>query len=76
VVAYARTKEIDENGTFIKNYVTPMKADSHDPVARFREMLLIPSWCYQIYGVMRMSALRQIPPQGIYANGAISPGSS
>jgi glycosyltransferase involved in cell wall biosynthesis len=69
VVAYANTKEVDENGTFIKNYVTPMKADSADPVARFREMLLISSWCYQIYGVMRMSALRQIPPQGMYVNG-------
>jgi glycosyltransferase involved in cell wall biosynthesis len=69
VVAYAKTKEIDENGTFIKNYVTPMKADSPDPVARFREMLLVSSWCYQIYGVMRMSAMRQIPPQGIYPNG-------
>jgi glycosyltransferase involved in cell wall biosynthesis len=69
VVAYASTKEVDENGTFIKNYVTPMKADSADPVARFREMLLISSWCYQIYGVMRMSALRQIPPQGMYVNG-------
>jgi glycosyltransferase involved in cell wall biosynthesis len=69
VVAYARTKEVNENGTFIKNYVMPVKADSPDPVARFREMLLVPSWCYQIYGLMRMSALRQIPPQGIYANG-------
>jgi glycosyltransferase involved in cell wall biosynthesis len=69
VVAYAKTKEVDENGTFIKNYVTPMKADSHDPVARFREMLLVSSWCYQIYGVMRMSALRQLPPLGSYVNG-------
>ena len=69
VVAYAKTKEVDENGTFIKNYVTPMKADLSDPVARFREMLLIFHMCYQIYGVMRMSALRQIPPQGIYVNG-------
>jgi glycosyltransferase involved in cell wall biosynthesis len=69
VVAYASTKEVDENGTLIKNYVTPMKADSADPVSRFREMLLISSWCYQIYGVMRMSALRQIPPQGMYVNG-------
>ena len=68
VVAYAKTKEIDENGTFIKNYVTPMKADSNDPVARFREMLLIYHWCYQIFGVMRMSALRQLPPQGSYVN--------
>jgi glycosyltransferase involved in cell wall biosynthesis len=69
VVAYAKTKEVDENGTFIKNYVTPMKADSDDPVARFHEMLLIRHMCYQIYGVMRMSALRQIPPQGVYVNG-------
>jgi glycosyltransferase involved in cell wall biosynthesis len=69
VVAYARTKEVDENGTFIKNYVTPMRADSNDPVARFREMLLVSSWCYQIYGVMRMSALRQLPPLGSYVNG-------
>jgi len=69
VVAHARTKEVDENGTFIKNYVTPMKTDYDDPVARFREMLLSGGdRCYQIYGVMRMSALRQIPPQGIYVN--------
>jgi glycosyltransferase involved in cell wall biosynthesis len=68
VVAYAKTKEVDENGTFIKNYVTPMKADSNDPVVRFREMLLIYHWCYQIFGVMRMSALRQLPPQGSYVN--------
>jgi glycosyltransferase involved in cell wall biosynthesis len=69
VVAYAGAKEVDENGTFIKNYVTPMKADSNDPVARFREMLLTYHMCYQIYGVMRMSALHQIPAQGIYVNG-------
>jgi glycosyltransferase involved in cell wall biosynthesis len=68
VVAFARTKEVDENGTFIKNYVTPMKVDSNDPVARFREMLLISSWSYEIFGVMRMSALRQIPPHGSYVS--------
>jgi hypothetical protein len=32
-------------------------------------MLLILHRCYQIFGVMRMSALRKIPPQGIYVNG-------
>jgi glycosyltransferase involved in cell wall biosynthesis len=68
VVAYARTKEVDENGAFIKNYVAPMKAESNDPVARFREMLLNYHMCYQIFGVMRMSALRQLPPQGSYVN--------
>jgi glycosyltransferase involved in cell wall biosynthesis len=70
VVAYARTKEVDKNGNFIKYYVTPMRnTNSSDPVARFREMLLILHRCYQIFGVMRMSALRKIPPQGIYVNG-------
>jgi glycosyltransferase involved in cell wall biosynthesis len=69
VLAYARTKEVDENGIFIRNYVTPAKADSNNPVERFREMLLIDHYCYQIYGVMRMSALRQLPPQGIYVHG-------
>jgi glycosyltransferase involved in cell wall biosynthesis len=70
VVVYARTKEIDENGTFIKNYITPIKTDYNDPVARFREMLMTGGcMCYQIFGVMRMSALSRIPPQGIYVNG-------
>jgi hypothetical protein len=69
VLAHARTKEVDENGTFIRNYTTPMKTDYDDPVARFREMLHSGGhMCYQIYGVMRISALRQLPPQGIYVN--------
>jgi glycosyltransferase involved in cell wall biosynthesis len=69
VVAYARTKEVDENGTFIKNYIMPMKTDSDDPVARFRGIMMAGGgMCYQIFGVMRMSALRQIPPQGSYVN--------
>jgi glycosyltransferase involved in cell wall biosynthesis len=69
VVAYAKTKEVDENGIVIKNYVTPIKADSNDPVSRFREMILTDHNCHQIFGMMRMSALRQLPPQGIYVNG-------
>src|SRR5215469_10077370 len=34
VVAYAKTREVDENGAFIKNYITPMQTNSSDPVAR------------------------------------------
>jgi len=69
VVAHARTREVNENGSFIKNYVTPIRTDYDDPVARFWEMLHTGGhMCYQIYGVMRMSALRQLPPQGIYVN--------
>ena len=66
VVAYPSTTQVDENGSFIKNYITPVKADSNDPVARFREMLLVNHNCYQIFGVMRISTLHQIPPHGIY----------
>src|SRR6516165_12744258 len=62
VVAHARTREVNENGSFIKNYVTPIRTDYDDPVARFWEMLHTGGhMCYQIYGVMRMSALRQLP---------------
>jgi glycosyltransferase involved in cell wall biosynthesis len=69
VLAHARTKEVNENGTLIKNYVTPMKTDYDDPVARFWEMLHTRGHvCYQVFGVMRVSALRQIPPQGSYVN--------
>jgi hypothetical protein len=31
-------------------------------------MLLNDHMCYQIFGVMRMSALRKVPPQGSYVN--------
>lgn len=69
VLAHTRTREVDENKTFIKNYATPMRTDYDDPVARFREMLHTGGdKCFQIYGVMRMSALRQFPPQGTYVN--------
>jgi glycosyltransferase involved in cell wall biosynthesis len=69
VLVHTRTKEVDEHRTFIKNYVTPMKTDYEDPVARFREMLHTGGdKCYQVFGVMRVSALRQIPPQGSYVN--------
>ncbi|MBV8362742.1 MAG: glycosyltransferase, partial [Deltaproteobacteria bacterium] len=68
VLAYTRTKEVNESGNFIRNYVTPMQADATDPVARFRAILLPLHNCYQVFGVMRMSALQRIPAQGSYVN--------
>src|SRR5262249_41285090 len=68
VVAYGGTKVIDENGTFMANYVPRVKTDAKDPVERFRGILLIDHWCFQIFGVMRMSALQQPPPQGVYVS--------
>ena len=69
VLAFVRTKEVDENGTFINNYLAPMKTDYDDPVARFWELLRTGGdKCYQIFGVMRMSALQRLPQQGSYVN--------
>ena len=69
VVAYASTKEVDQNGKFIKNYVTPIRTDYDDPVSRFRGLLMTGGhMCYQIYGLMRMSALKRIPPMGSYVD--------
>ena len=68
VVAHSKTKVFDEGGNFVENFVGRMETDSHDPVVRFHDMLLKDHKCYQIYGVMRASALRQIPPQGSYPN--------
>jgi glycosyltransferase involved in cell wall biosynthesis len=68
VIAHSKTKVVDESGKFLENYVWPMETDSHNPVVRFREMLLNDHMCYQIFGVIRMSALRQVPPQGSYVN--------
>ena len=68
VVAHARTRVIDEHGTFLENYDWPMDADSPNPITRFREMLLNDHMCYQIFGVMRREALLRIPPQGSYVN--------
>jgi glycosyltransferase involved in cell wall biosynthesis len=69
VLAYARTREVVEDGTFIRNYITPFRTDYDDPVARFDKLLDTGGdKCYQIFSVMRMSALRQIPPRGMHVN--------
>lgn len=68
VLAHARTRVIDERGAFLENYEWPMRTDSPDPVARFRDMLLNDHMCYQIFGVIRRDALLRIPPQGSYVN--------
>lgn len=68
VVAHSKTTVVDEAGQFIENYLWPLATDSPDTVTRFEAMLLNDHMCYQIFGVMRMSALRKVPPQGSYVN--------
>lgn len=68
VVAHSKTRVIDENGKFVENYHWPLATDSPSAVTRFRELLLNDHMCYQIFGVMRMEALKTLPPQGSYVN--------
>ncbi len=68
VVAHSKTTVIDENGKFLEDYHWPLTTDSPDPLVRWRDLLLNDHMCYQIFGVMRMDALKQLPPQGSYVN--------
>jgi glycosyltransferase involved in cell wall biosynthesis len=68
VLAHSRTRVIDRDGNFLENYDWPLKADSHNVVGRFREMLLNDHMCYQIFGIIRRDALLRIPPQGSFVN--------
>ena len=68
VLAHTLIREVDEHGRFIKDYEWPMRTESADPVIRFKDLLLNDHMCYQIFGVMRLSALQTLPPQGSYVN--------
>ncbi|NDJ25199.1 glycosyltransferase [Nostoc sp. B(2019)] len=58
---------IDEYGKFIRNYDVHLKTDSPKRHERFHE-LLHKHLCYQIFGVIRASALKMIPPMGGYGH--------
>jgi glycosyltransferase involved in cell wall biosynthesis len=68
VVAQSKVRVIDENGLLVENYEWPMRTDSTDPLVRFRDLLLNDHLCFQIFGVIRLDALKQLPPQGSYVN--------
>lgn len=68
VVAHSKTRVVDENGKFVEDYEWPLETDSPGALTRFRELLLNDHMCYQIFGVMRMEALKKLPPQGSYVN--------
>jgi glycosyltransferase involved in cell wall biosynthesis len=68
VVAHTLTRVIDEHGGFVENYEWRLRTESQDPVVRFKDLLLNDHMCYQIFGVMRLSALKTLPPQGSYVN--------
>lgn len=68
VVVHSLTRVIDEHGQFLENYEWPLRTESPDALVRFKDLLLNDHMCYQIFGLMRLSALRTLPPQGSYVN--------
>ncbi len=71
VLAYPRAKIIDSHGCEIEDYVYQMRTDDGRPYVRFGSMLRADHRryaAYEIYGLMRMSALRLVPEMGSYVS--------
>jgi len=68
VLCYPKTRIIDENGRLIEDCDTNQNVDSPKPQYRFRN-LLRDSRCFEIFGMIRASALRKTQLIGNYAHG-------
>jgi glycosyltransferase involved in cell wall biosynthesis len=68
VLAHTRTRVIDEQGNFIEDYGCRLRTADPDPLVRLEDLLLVGHRCYQIFGVIRMEALKSVPPQGSYVH--------
>jgi glycosyltransferase involved in cell wall biosynthesis len=67
-VAYTKTRIVDVHGEFLEDYECPLRTASDDPVIRFEDLVLTGHRCFQVFGIHRMSALRQLPPMGSFAH--------
>lgn len=71
VLAYPRAKIIDSQGCETEDYAYEMRTDDRRPYVRFGSMLRADHRRYaafEIYGLMRMSALRLVPEMGSYVS--------
>jgi glycosyltransferase involved in cell wall biosynthesis len=67
ILCHSHTSFINEQGNFLQHYDIKLNTNSEKPQIRFDE-LLTKHLCYQMYGVIRKSALKKIPPMGGYGN--------
>lgn len=66
VLCYARAVAIDEHGTFLDTYNPRPDTSSPKPQGRFRNLVLAPHMALQIFGLIRVSALRKTALVGSY----------
>jgi glycosyltransferase involved in cell wall biosynthesis len=68
VLAHTRTRTVSFTGDPVECDNPPLRFNSPDPLVRWHDLLLKDHMCFEIFGVFRLEALRQCPPQGSYVN--------
>ncbi|MBK9387794.1 MAG: glycosyltransferase [Planctomycetes bacterium] len=68
VLAYPRTRIVDESGQAIETYALKLPTDDPDPVVRFEALLSIHR-CFEIFGVIRRRALLETRLMEPFAHG-------
>lgn len=72
VLAYARATIIDEDGHPVSADEEPVfRTDVSSPHVRFHDLVRTPHRCFQIFGIMRASAMAKAPPRGTYTSSDI-----
>jgi hypothetical protein len=68
VLCHTKVKVIDENGDFVSKFaIERSRFDDPSAVVRFGDLIMTDLRCYEIFGLIRASALRRTPLIGAYA---------
>lgn len=66
VIAYPKNLMIDAQGEVIKSYEDRFHLDATSPAQRFHDFFRTPGMCNPVFGLFRLSALRQTSRIGAY----------
>lgn len=68
VLCQSEVTFIDENGKFIKNYDSKLyNFNSQEPHLRFADYIRKDHWCFDVFGLIRVDALKRTPLIASYA---------
>jgi glycosyltransferase involved in cell wall biosynthesis len=67
IVCHSKTMWIDEAGNPTGVFKLALDTGSVRPHVRFRELILHPHWCYDVFGLMRAAVLRRTPGIGHFS---------
>jgi hypothetical protein len=69
VLAYPETAIVDKDGRHVKDYSVRLRTDSDRLTQRFDDLVLGWSLCFEVFGLIRASALRQTGMMGNFGHG-------